>query len=209
MKSKQKQMTANNLDNVSKALTDMGAGELIKDLDPNIPEVEKWTYHVVFVKITPLSGSVKNDVSILQVKYHKHGYYKAQNNITGLFDKMLLLHNPEELKEDREVTLPDYEVQRSEDEIRKELEEEYERKYQKRLEQDLEKKRNRISFKDKVELDITGLFDPKVKVEELREFARLNSLPLKGAKTKEEIQEALKDAVSEYNENVKLANELV
>lgn len=214
MKSKkQKQIKANNYAKVEEALKEIGGEALLTKVNSSISKSERKMFHVVLMKTKYIPGSLKNQGTVVVVKYHKHGFEKIQKNFAGQYDKLFILHNPDELGEEEEIIIPSHQKAKTEAEIRAEVEKEKEAEFQKRLDKALKEQKEAVkqdnkleSFKDKKVIDISGLIDSEPTVDSMREFAKANELGLKGAKTKDEVKAALIESVEEHNKNVKLAN---
>lgn len=208
-----KQIKANQYDKVKQALEEIGGKELLKKINSKINKNERKMFHVVLMKTKYVPGSMKNEGKVIVVKYHKQGFEKIQKNFSGQYDKLFILHNPEESGEEDEIVIPTHQKAKTEAEIRAEIEAEKEAEFQERLAKALSEQKKQVkqdnkieAFKGKKVIDISGLIDSDPTVESMREFAKANELGLKGAKSKEDIKTALIEAVTEHNKNVELAN---
>ncbi len=205
---------ANNYNLVKKALKELKDEVLLKKVPETINVKERKMYHVVLMKIRLIPGSVKNEVTLSVHKYHAAGYKKISENFVGQYDKIFVLHNPEEDNGEEEIIIPKHQITKTEAEIRQELEAENEAEIQKRVAEALEKQKEEVRQKEELskykglqKLDVDSIVKSEATIDQMKAFATANNLDLGTAKTKQEFTEALVKSVEEYNLKIDQANQ--
>lgn len=118
-----KKSKANNHQQASKELAVLDA-KLAETLQEEINESDKGHYNVILVRIKDRPGEAKNEVTMNIQTFNKRGFERLGDNLAfhGI-NKMILLHDPALETEEDEVIIPNHEIQKTEEEIRKEVEE--------------------------------------------------------------------------------------
>lgn len=204
-----KAQKANNYDVAVKELE--GYSEDLKGkISPEIKFQDRKHYISAMVKVIDKPGSPKNDVKVDIICQDKLRFERMQKNyLFHGYAKMVLLHDPSQLEEEEDFKAPLHVTQKTEEQIRKELQGEMDDKLKKRLDEEMNKfKESQTSTTE------TNKKDPKViefeegkkfielmKGADLEAYASANEIDLTGLKTVEEKRTAI---VAWYEESNKI-----